>query len=446
MKTSIETRARISPEQVHEILRRHILADGFEMVLDFERSHGSWLFDSLSQRELLDFFTSFSSYPMGYDHPRMKDPELREQILQAATMKPSNSDLYTTHMAEFVDTFAGTLPSAFRGHLFFISGGALAVENALKTAFDWKVQKNLRAGKGEKGTKVLHFQGAFHGRSGYTLSLTNTDPTKTRYFPKFDWPRVGSPGLRFPVTDEVLAEVAEAEERSIREIEAAFRDDPDEIAAIIIEPIQGEGGDKHFRGEFLRTLRRLADENEALLIFDEIQTGFGTTGRYWCFEHFDVEPDIFAFGKKTQVCGIAATNRIDDVDSVFRVSSRINSTWGGNLVDMIRCRRFVEIIEEDDLLANAATQGDRLLQGLRSIAGSHDGMTNVRGRGLFTAFDLPDGAIRDRMLATLRENGLLGLPCGPRSVRFRPPLVVTADEIDQALDRVETAVGRILPG
>ncbi|MDX1630998.1 MAG: L-lysine 6-transaminase [Thermoanaerobaculia bacterium] len=446
MTPSTETRARISPQQVHETLRRHMLTDGFEMVLDLEKSQGSWLFDSLSQREFLDFFTSFSSYPMGYNHPKMKDPEFRERILLAATMKPSNSDLYTTQMAEFVEIFSGTLPPAFRGHLFFISGGALAVENALKTAFDWKVQKNLRTGRGEKGTKVLHFQGAFHGRSGYTLSLTNTDPTKTRYFPKFDWPRVSTPGLRFPLTDEILAETAEAEERSIREIEAAFRDHPHEIAAIIIEPIQGEGGDKHFRGEFLRALRSLADENDALLIFDEIQTGFGTTGRYWCFEHFDVEPDLFAFGKKTQVCGIASSNRVDEVDSVFRVSSRINSTWGGNLVDMIRCQRFVEIIQEDELLANAADQGKRLLRGLRTIAEGHEGMTNARGRGLFVAFDLPDGAVRKRVLDNLREQGLLGLPCGPRSIRFRPPLVVTAEEIDEALDRVETVAGEVLPG
>jgi L-lysine 6-transaminase len=444
MTLSLEAKPRISPDQVHAILQRHMLADGFKIVLDFEKSHGSWLYDGLKEREVLDFFTSFSSYPMGYNHPKMRDEEFRKRILVAGTMKPANADLYTTYMAEFVETFARTLPETFQRHLFFISGGALAVENALKAAFDWKVRKNLAAGKGEKGHQVIHFRQAFHGRSGYTMSLTNTDPNKTRYFPKFSWPRVSNPALRFPITEETLAEVAAAEEVSIREIEQAFHDHPDDVAAIIVEPIQGEGGDNHFRAELLKRLRTLADENEALLIFDEVQTGFGTTGRWWCFEHFDVEPDIFAFGKKTQVCGIAAGPRLDEVDSVFKIPSRINSTWGGNLVDMIRCQRFVEIIEEDDLLTNAAIQGQRLVEGLQRIAGGHPRIGNVRGRGLFVAIDLPDTESRNAVLQELDRNDMMGLPCGPISVRFRPPLVVTGDEIDEAVKRVERAIGRVL--
>ena len=437
MTLSLEAKARISPDQVHATLKRHMLADGFKIVLDFEKSHGSWLYDALREREVLDFFTSFSSYPMGYNHPRMRDEEFRKRIVLAGTMKPANADLYTTYMAEFVETFARTVPESFRKHLFFISGGALAVENALKAAFDWKVRKNLAAGKGEKGYQVLHFRHAFHGRSGYTLSLTNTDPNKTRYFPKFDWPRVSVPKLRFPISEEILAEVAEAEEATVREIEQAFRDNPDDIAAIIVEPIQGEGGDNHMRAEFLKRLRQLADEHE-------VQTGFGTTGRWWCFEHLDVEPDVFAFGKKTQICGIAAGPRLDEVDSVFKISSRINSTWGGNLVDMIRCQRFVEIIEEDDLLTNAAVQGQRLVEGLKGLAGDHAAVSNVRGRGLFVAFDLPDTDSRNAVLKAFDRQDLMGLPSGPHSIRFRSALVVTADEIDEGLKRIERAVGETL--
>jgi L-lysine 6-transaminase len=436
---------RVSPEEVHEVLAGHILADGLPMVLDLEKSHGSVLIDARDGSDVLDLFTCFSTCPLGYNHPKLTTPEFQQRLLPAAINKPSNSDLYTSEMASFVEALARTVPESLNKHMFFIEGGALAVENALKTAFDWKIRKNLAAGKGEKGTQAMHFRAAFHGRSGYTLSLTNTDPAKTDYFPKFDWPRIHNPALSFPITDEVLARVMREEEQAVAEIKQALVDNPDDIACLVIEPIQGEGGDNHFRREFLQALRDLADENEFLLIFDEVQTGFGTTGRWWCFEHFDVYPDIFAFGKKTQVCGICASDRIDDVDSVFAVSSRINSTWGGNLVDMVRCQRFVEVIEEDDLLDNATRVGAHLLDGLRRLGEEFPGqVTNERGRGLFAAFDLPSREIRNRVMDELVRQKVLGLKSGTHSIRFRPPLSLTPDEADAALRRVERALATAL--
>jgi len=446
MSTATATSLRVAPSEVHETLKRHMLADGLGLVQDLERSHGAWIYDSRREREVLDFFTSFSSYPLGYNHPKLLLPEVRERLLRAAVTKPSNADVYTTYFAEFVATFARTVPAAFKRHLFFVDGGALAIENALKTAFDWKVRKNLAAGKGEQGYQVIHFRQAFHGRSGYTLSLTNTaDPRKTQYFPKFQWPRILNPKLSFPVTDEVLRRVEQQEQEAIAAIEQVLREQGDDVAAIIIEPIQAEGGDNHFRQEFLAALRRIADRNEVLLVFDEVQTGFATTGRWWSFEHFGVEPDVFAFGKKTQQCGMAATGRIDDVDSVFKISSRINSTWGGNLVDMVRCQRFVEIIEEDDLVANAEAMGEKLLAGLRGLEDVFPGrVTNARGRGLFAAFDVPSTEVRNETLKAMNDESLLALPCGDLSIRCRPPLVISAGEIEEALRRMERALGRTL--
>lgn len=446
MTTTLPRTTRVAADEVRDSLSRHILVDGYHLVQDFARSHGVWLHDAVRGRDLLDFFGHFSTNPVGFNHPGMTTPEFRERILPAALNKPANSDVYTTYMAEFVETFARAVPEPFRKRLFFIEGGAMAVENALKAAFDWKRRKNLAAGRPEPGSKILHFRQAFHGRSGYTLSLTNTaDPRKTEYFPKFDWPRVSNPKLRFPVTDEVLAEVVEAERRSIAEIEVAVASHGHDLAALIVEPIQGEGGDNHFRADFLRELRRLADEHEFLLVFDEVQTGFGTTGKWWAFEHFGVEPDIFAFAKKTQVCGIAAGPRLDEVDSVFKVSSRINSTWGGNLVDMVRCQRIVEIIEEEGLLGRAASTGARLLDGLRRLEAVFPGkVTNARGRGLFVAFDLPDADARARTLKALNDADVLGLASGERSIRMRPPLVLTHDEADEGLRRVERALGVVL--
>src|SRR5215468_1658118 len=340
------TTVQLSPKDVLDALSRHILVDGYHVVMDLGRSRGSYLYDARSDRMLLDFFTNFATQPVGYNHPKMKDPELQERLAAAALTKPANSDIYTAPYAEFVETFSRlAIPNSHAGHLFFVEGGSAGVENALKTAFDWKIRKNLGRGAGERGKQILHFRNAFHGRTGYALSLTNTaDPRKTQYYPKFDWPRLTCPRLAFPVTDEILRGVVAAEEQVEAEIRRACAERPGEIAALILEPIQGEGGDNHFRPEFFRRLRALADDLEFLLIFDEVQTGVGLTGAMWCWQHFGIEPDLFCFGKKTQVCGFASNRRIDDVDNVFRVSSRINSTWGGNLVDMIRCVRYLEII------------------------------------------------------------------------------------------------------
>lgn len=431
-----------SPAEVHNILRRHLITDGLDLVLDLEESHGAWMRCARTGRDFLDCFSYFATNPIGHNHPGVREPAFVERLGRVAVHNPSNSDFYTVEMARFVETFSRlAIPEGFR-HAFFVAGGAVAVENALKTAFDWKVRKNLAAGNGERGSKVIHFRDAFHGRTGYALSITNTEPMKVAYFPRFEWPRIENPYIRYPEAER-LAETEAAEARAIAAVEAAVAEDPDDVAALIIEPIQGEGGDLHFRREFLEALRRLADEHEFLLIFDEVQTGVGMTGRMWCFEHFGVEPDILAFGKKTQVCGILAGPRVDEVeDNVFRMSSRINSTWGGNLVDMVRFGRYLEIIEEEDLIGNAARVGRVILDGLHDLArDAGGGMTSVRGRGLMCAFDLPDTAERDAFLARAYENRLLILGCGPRSVRVRPNLSLTEDEAGTLLSLIARSLG-----
>jgi L-lysine 6-transaminase len=425
---------RIHPGNVHEILAKKILADGMPLVFDIEKSHGNWVHDALTGDEYLDFFALFASSPIGYNHPRLTTDEFKAKLARASINKPTNSDVYSVEMAEFVDTFSRVAVGDHFRHLFFIDGGALAVENGLKTAMDWKVRKNLAAGKGEKGLQIIHFEQAFHGRSGYTVSLTNTaDPRKTQYFAKFPWPRIRNPKLTFPITEEVLKNVQKVEEEAVAQIHEALRRNPDDIAAILIEPIQGEGGDNHFRKEFLAKLREIADENEVMLIYDEVQTGLGATGRMWCWEHFDVKPDILAFGKKTQVCGIMVTDRVDEVpDNVFRVSSRINSTWGGNLTDMVRATRYCEVIEEDHLVENAARSGEHILRVLGDIRKLRpDLVSNVRGRGCFSSFDLPNPDLRDRLIDLAYDRKLLVFKGGVRSIRFRPSLTISKAEIDR---------------
>jgi L-lysine 6-transaminase len=440
---STSTRIDLSPQDVLDVLSRHILVDGYHVVMDLERSRGSYLYDARSDRMLLDFFTNFATYPVGYNHPKTADPEYREKLLLAALHKPTNSDTYTTQYAEFVETFSNlAVPASHNGHLFFVEGGSIAVENALKTAFDWKVRKNFARGDAlERGRQVLHFRHAFHGRSGYSISLTNTaDPRKTQYFPKFEWPRLTCPRLSFPVTADVLREAAQAEDLVEREIREACARFPNDVAALIIEPIQGEGGDNHFRPEFFSRLRRLADELEFLLVFDEVQTGVGLTGSMWAWQQFGVEPDLFCFGKKTQVCGFASNGRIDDVENVFKVSSRINSTWGGNLADMVRCAKYLEIIADENLIDNARVVGEHLIARLREVAEELPAVSNVRGRGLFVAFDLPDKEVRDRTLAACLDNGLIALASGASAIRFRPALNLSREEADEGVRKLRRAV------
>ena len=434
---------RIAPAAVHETLGRHMLADGYDIVLDLDKSHGRRLWDSRGQRWYLDMFSFFATFPVGFNHPKLRDGDFLAKLTRAALVNPTNSDIYTTEFAEFVEVFGRVAMRPYLPHSFFIAGGALGVENALKAAMDWKVRHNLRKGvKEEKGHQILHFREAFHGRSGYTVSMTNTaDPRKHQYFAKFDWPRVSNPKLRFPVDGAEPARVAQAEQASLAEIRRAFAERKDDIAAICLEPIQAEGGDNHFRPEFLVALKAVAHEHDALLIFDEVQTGVGLTGRFWAHEHYGVTPDLVAFGKKMQICGMLGGGRLDEEpENVFRTSSRINSTWGGNLVDMVRSQRYLEIIEEEKLVENAASVGAYLLAGLQRLQAERaEVLSNARGLGLMCAIDFPDGASRDRVADKAYELGMIILACGTRSLRFRPSLDITAAEVDEALDVVRRA-------
>jgi L-lysine 6-transaminase len=433
---------RVSANDVHRRLAEHLLIDGFRLVLDVEGSHGSWLVDARDGTEYLDLYTFFASAPLGSNPPGIvEDAEFMALLARIAAVKPANPDMYSTHLAEFVETFARVLGDPALPHLFFVEGGALAVENALKAAFDWKSRSNEAAGRSrDLGTKVLHLTHAFHGRSGYTLSLTNTDPTKTDRFPTFGWPRIDTPSVTFPLAEH-RSDVEAAEAHALVQARAAFEANPHDIACFIAEPIQGEGGDNHLRAEFLRAMQELCHANDALFVLDEVQTGVGLTGTPWAYQQLGLEPDIVAFGKKVQVGGIMAGRRIDDVpDNVFAVSSRINSTWGGGLVDMVRSRRLLEIIESDGLFDRAAKLGEVLQRNLRDLGDRHaDLVSNVRGRGLMCALDLPDSALRDRVIKGLRDERVIVLGCGGRSVRFRPALSITEDELGigvAALDRV----------
>jgi len=431
----------IKPTNVHSTLSKYILADGFDLVYDMNKSKGSQIYDSRTGQYLLDCFSFFATSPLGCNHPALATPEFKKKMGEIAINNPTNSDIYTVEMADFVDTFGRlAMPKHFQ-HLFFVAGGALGIENGIKTAFDWKVRKNLARGKGELGHQVIHFKDAFHGRTGYTLSMTNTfNQDKTKFFTKFDWPRIINPKIQFPLTKEHLQQVRQLEQQAIQEIEQAVKNNSNDIAALIIEPIQAEGGDNHFRKEFFLEIRRLCDQHEMMFIVDEVQCGMGLTGKLWAYQHFGFEPDILAFGKKTQICGIMVSNRVDEItNNVFKVPSRLNSTWGGNLVDMVRCQKYLEVMKEENLVKNAENQGKQLLKGLEEMQEKYPQIiSNARGRGLMCAFDLPTPEQRDSFKQKLYEQKVIILGCGASTVRFRPPLTFTSDDVTTVLSAIDT--------
>lgn len=436
----------IQADKVRKTISNHMLADGFDPIIDLKKSHGSWFVDKRDGREFLDLFSMFASMPIGYNHPHVL--EHADELKSAAINKPTNSDIYSTEMAEFVDTMGCIAQPDYLPYAFYISGGALGIENALKASFDWKVRKNIEKGNGELGSQVIHFQECFHGRTGYTLSLTNShDPRKTMYFPQFKWPRITTPSIKFPLDENNLKTVKELEQKAIIEIKQAIKDNPNDIAALIIEPIQGEGGDNHFRAEFMKELRTICNENDIMFIYDEVQTGIGLTGKMWAHHHFgvDARPDMICFGKKTQVCGFFSSKRIDEVDhNVFHESARLNSTWGGNLVDMVRFKLYLEVIKDENLVEQAEVNGKYLQEKILEIQNDFPNViSNSRGRGLFCAFNLESGEKRDKLRGLIEKEGAIMLGSGARTIRFRPPLNISKAEISKGIEIIRRAIKKL---
>jgi L-lysine 6-transaminase len=430
------------PSEVKDILNSLLPPGGQDLVPDLGKSYGCYLYDGLHNREILDLFSFFATKPLGHNHPSLtNDEDYKRNLLVAAMENPTNSDFYTVQLADFARTFKKyAMPAPFK-HAFFISGGTLGVENAIKTAMDWKVRKNFAAGDQlEKGHQVIHFREAFHGRSGYTLSLTNSKKVQTEYFSQFNWPRINNPKINFPLDKSEMKRVSEKENEAVEQIKRAIRENPRDICAIIIEPIQSEGGDNHFRKEFFQSLRNICDEEDIMLIFDEVQTGVGLTGKFWAYEHFGIVPDLLAFGKKMQTCGFISTARVDEIEeNCFTVKGRLNSTWGGNLADMVHATKILQIIDEEKLVENAAIQGKLILEYLTALQKDFK-LTNVRGRGLQCAFDLADNKQRDLLLKSALKNNLLLLGAGEKSIRFRPMLVIQEKEVIEAFRRLSLAL------
>ena len=432
-----------TPEATRAVpeLREHVTGDLLDIVVDLDAGAGCRLRDLRDGTEYLDMTMFFSSAPLGHGHPDLREPGFEAELLRASRVKPSNPDFATVQQARFAEVFRRVAGVPELPLLFLIDGGTLAVENALKVAFDWKTKRNARSGVAVRGSRVLHLEKAFHGRSGYTLSLTNTDAAKVRDYPMFDWPRIPSPAVE-PGARWDHPDLLPEEQVALEAARAALRRYGSEVACFVYEPIQGEGGDRHLRPRFLRAVQDLCREHDVLTVADEVQTG-ALTGGAWAHQALGLEPDLVAFGKRMQVCGVMGGRRVLEVaDNAFKEPSRISSTWGGALVDMVRATKILEVVERDGLFAHSREMGELLLGELRSLAERFPSLiTAPRGRGLMCAVSFRDPRLRDAAIAAARsQHRALFLPSGPDSLRFRPPLSVRPDELTDAVAALRAAL------
>ena len=324
---------------------QYLLPDWVQNIcLNPKKSKGSYLYDDNSGKAILDLYCFFSTLPLGYNHPIFSSKEFVNDLLTFGGLKLSTGRILTNFTDQFVIEFNDYVNCGIFNKYFFIHGGALAVENALKISFDWKRFNNdkTKVKINENDMEVIALENGFHGITGYGLSISSNQ-VKCSYFPKFNWPKFKAPYVSYPIKEKDKKEFEKEQNTALNEIEAYIsKKGKQYIASIIIELVQGGGGDNHLGKTYVTGLKNICKSNDILLIIDEIQTGFGVTGKLWCYEHYGVEPDIITFGKKSQISGVCIGKKIPDIGEVLNVPGRLSPTWNGDITDYIRCKYVIK--------------------------------------------------------------------------------------------------------
>ncbi|MDD5563269.1 MAG: ornithine--oxo-acid transaminase [Thermoanaerobaculaceae bacterium] len=372
------------------------------------RARGVWVWD-VEGNKYLDFLAAYSAVNQGHCHPRI-----------VAALK-DQADRVTLTSRAFRNDQLGPLCAelcALAGYARFLpmNSGAEAVETAIKAARKWA---HTVKGVPEDGGEILVFTGNFHGRTTTIVGFSSDDQYRKGFGPF-------TPGFRLlPYGD------AEAVERAITP----------ETVAVLVEPIQGEGGIVSPPAGFLRRLRELATANRFLLAVDEIQSGLGRTGKLFCFEHEGIRPDIVIVGKAlgggcVPISGILAD---DEVMSVFKPGDH-GSTFGGNPLACAVARTAIRVLTDEGLIGNSARLGAYFIERLRALRSSK--VKEVRGKGLWIGVELtPEAGGARRFCEALQREGLLCKETHVNIIRFAPPLVITREEIDWAMERIAKVLG-----
>ena len=358
----------------------------FNIKVDFEKSQGSYVYDKNSNKSYLDFFGMYASLPLGYNHPIFKEQRFIDDIVRTSHIKVSNCEFISSETEEFDNVFSEYCGKGIYSNFHYCSTGALAVEAAIKTCLHYKNYQNLN---------ILSFKNSFHGVNSYGGFITD------RFFSS-------SPRLKG------LPE------------EGHLSDKENPVTCIMVEPIQCTAGDIHHPSGFFGKLRILCDKYDVPLVFDEIQIGFGATGKLWFFEQLDIIPDIVVFGKKTQVSGLMVTNKINGIFDKEHIG-RLEVTWNSDTIDMIRCKYIIEAFKNNNILSNVIERGREII----SLLSKTKNIKGLRSRGLIIGFDLKDKTTRDHFMRVLFSKGMICNSTGVNSIRLRPNLCLTSEDAKQ---------------
>lgn len=432
---------------------RHQDARTVHVYQDSRRSAGNYLVD-VDGNNLLDVYGHIAAVPLGYNHPALIGAWREGRFDWAMGHRPALGVAPPAEWVEVVDALAAVAPAGLP-HLLTVTTGAEAVENAIKAAFLRKMA--LRRGgrpwttddlsqvmqnrqPGVNSLKIISFEGGFHGRTLGALSLTRSKAIHKLDFPAFDWPVVPFPASRFPL-DVYAAENAATEARALQQVEDLLVAWGPQVAGLIVEPIQGEGGDRHASPAFFRALRALLSQHQAAFLVDEVQTGVGATGRFWAHEHWALPepPDAVTFSKKMLIGGCFVRPELVPAEPY-----RLFNTWLGDPLRGAQAQVVLEVVAREGLVAQAGRVGDALVQGLRELQEQHPSLlSQARGLGTFAAIDVLDGTTRDRLVDACKQRGLECGGSGDRSIRFRPALIFAERHVQETLDLLDRAAGSL---
>ena len=402
-----------------------------------ERGYGAMLED-VDGNVFLDFNAGVAVCALGHAHP-----EITEVITRQAEMFThiSGTDYYYPHQTELAEKLIEITPGSFDKKVHYGNSGAEAMEGALKAAI-------YSTGR----DKFIAFRGSFHGRTFGTLSLTSSRAAQRRGFgpQALDVTHVpyANP-IRFPLERRANESVGRRVARYIEETIFRTTVPPQDCAAIIVEPVQGEGGYVVPPADFLPELRRICDDHGILLIVDEVQSGVGRTGKMWAIDHFGVAPDLMCIAKAIGG-GIPLGVTLAREDLMRWHVGAHASTFGGNPVAIAAALKTIEILE-NGVIANAASVGEHMLERLKEMKERFECIADVRGLGLMIGVELardretfePWTELRDNVVVECFHRGLVIQGAGESSIRFSPPLIIDRDQADWALATVEDVIRQL---
>ena len=438
MLTKTITKLNVPGPKARDLLARDraVVSHAYGRVADFvmDYGRGSEVFDVDGNR-YLDFVAGIAVNSTGHSHPHV----VRQIQQQAEKFLHISSDYYHESWVKLSERLNEIAPFNEDAHIFLGNSGTEAIEAAIKLA-------RYHTGR----TQFIGFLGGFHGRTLGALGFTASKTVQRRGFmpvqgvTHIPYPYAYRPTLAMQPSEEDYGEtvVNYLEKVVFKNLVA-----PEDVAGILVEPIQGEGGYVVPPASFFPLLRELCDRHGILLIVDEVQTGVGRTGRWWAIEHWGVEPDILCTAK-----GIASGVPLGGIIARKSVStwptSAHGNTYGGNPLAAVAALATLDVLENGGI-QNAAEQGDYMLARLAQMAARHPSIGDVRGKGLMIGVEFvqdkanktPDARIRNRIVELAFEHGLLLMGCGANSMRLIPPLVIERDQVDEGLDIFDYVIG-----